>query len=177
MTYGGTPGATRQPRRDGGGAVGDAAAARDARPPHRGRAARPGRASRRPLASCALTHADPATLLTADLDEIRARVSAVLREATARLHGPDRPMPADLAGADLRDRDLVRADLRGALLIAADLAAPTWPGRPAGRGPRDADVRGARLADAWFLSQAQRTSPGATPPPSPLRLPPSLGLI
>lgn len=104
----------------------------------------------------ALTRADPVTLLTADLEEIRTRVSKVLREATARLHGPAHPMPADLAGADLRDRGLVRADLRGALLIGADLrGADLARADLLGADLRDADVRGARLAEAWFVSQAQ----------------------
>ncbi len=103
-----------------------------------------------------LVHADPVTLLTSDLDDIRSRVSAVLRGATVRLHGPARPMPADLVGADLRDRDLVRADLRGALLIRADLrGADLARADLLGADVRDADVRGSRLADAWFLSQAQ----------------------
>ena len=104
----------------------------------------------------ALVHADPVTLLTADLDDIRSRVSEVLRGATVRLHGPARPMPADLVGADLRDRDLVRADLRGALLIRADLrGADLARADLLGADVRDADVRGSRLADTWFLSQAQ----------------------
>ena len=104
----------------------------------------------------ALTHADPVTLLTADLHEIRSGVSDVLREATSRLHGPARPMPADLAGADLRDRELVRADLRGALLIRADLrGADLARADLLGADLRDADVRGTRLADVWFLTQAQ----------------------
>lgn len=103
----------------------------------------------------ALTRADPVTLLSADLDEIRAGVSDVLREATARLHGRARPMPADLAGADLRDRDLVRVDLRGALLIGADLrGADLARSDLLGADLRHADVRGTRLADAWFLTQA-----------------------
>ena len=104
----------------------------------------------------ALTHADPVTLLTADLEEVRGRVSPALRRATVRLHGPGRPMPDDLAGADLRGRDLVRADLRGSLLIAADLrGADLARADLLGADLRDADVRGARLAEAWFLSQAQ----------------------
>ncbi len=104
----------------------------------------------------ALTHTDPVTLLTADLDEIRARVSPLLRAATVRLHGPARPMPADLAGADLRDRDLVRADLRGAVMLRVDLrGADLARADLLGADLRDADVRGTRLADAWFLSQSQ----------------------
>lgn len=104
----------------------------------------------------ALTHADAQTLLRADLDEVRARVSPALREATVRLHGPGRPMPDDLAGADLRAADLVRADLRGTMLIAADLRwADLARADLLGADLRDADVRGARLAEAWFLSQAQ----------------------
>ena len=107
----------------------------------------------------ALTRADPVTLLTADLDEIRAGVSGVLRDATVELHGPAHPMPADLAGADLRDRGLVRADLRGALLIGADLrGADLALADLLGADLRGADVRGARLAEAWFLSQSQLNS-------------------
>lgn len=104
----------------------------------------------------ALTHTDPVTLLTADLDEIRSRVSPQLQEATVRLHGPGTPMPHDLAGADLRGRDLVRADLRGSLLLAADLRdADLARADLLGADLRDADVRGAALGEAWFLSQAQ----------------------
>ncbi len=104
----------------------------------------------------ALTHAVPDTLLRADLDEIRSRVSPALQEATVRLHGPARPMPADLAGADLRDRDLARADLRGAFLVQADLRhADLARADLLGADLRDADVRGARLAEAWFLTQSQ----------------------
>jgi uncharacterized protein YjbI with pentapeptide repeats len=104
----------------------------------------------------ALTHTDPTTLLSADLEEVRSRVSPALQRATVRLHGPGRPMPYDLAGADLRGEDLVRADLRGALLIAADLrGADLARADLLGADLRDADVRGALLADAWFLSQAQ----------------------
>jgi hypothetical protein len=104
----------------------------------------------------ALTHADPVTLLGADLAGIRSRVSPVLREATVRLHGPARPMPADLAGADLRDRDLVRADLRGAMLIRTDLrGADLARADLLGADLRDADVRGTRLEQAWFLTQSQ----------------------
>ncbi|QBR93197.1 pentapeptide repeat-containing protein [Nocardioides euryhalodurans] len=104
----------------------------------------------------ALTHTDPVTLLSADLDEVRSRVSPVLRDATRRLHGPGRPMPDDLAGADLRSKDLVRADLRGSLLIAADLRGVDLARADLlGADLRDADVRGARLADSWFLTQAQ----------------------
>ena len=104
----------------------------------------------------ALTHTEPGTLLSADLDEVRSRVSPALREAAVRLHGPGRPMPDDLAGADLRGADLVRADLRGSLLIAADLRGTDLAHADLlGADLRDADVRGARLADAWFLSQAQ----------------------
>jgi uncharacterized protein YjbI with pentapeptide repeats len=96
------------------------------------------------------------TLLSTDLEEVRAGVSEELREATARLHGPARPMPADLAGADLRDRDLVRSDLRGARLGGADLrGADLARADLLGADLRDADVRGTRLADAWFLTQAQ----------------------
>jgi hypothetical protein len=104
----------------------------------------------------ALSHADPETVLAADLEAVRARVSPALRAATERLHGPATPMPADLAGADLRDRSLVRADLRGAFLVRADLrGADLARADLLGADLRDADVRGARLADAWFLSQSQ----------------------
>lgn len=104
----------------------------------------------------ALSNADPATVLAADLEAVRARVSPALRAATERLHGPATPMPADLAGADLRDRSLVRADLRGAFLVRCDLrGADLARADLLGADLRDADVRGARLADAWFLSQSQ----------------------
>ena len=123
----------------------------------------------------ALTRADPVTLLTADLDEIRSGVSEVLREAAARLHGPAHPMPADLAGADLRDRALVRADLRGALLIGADLrGADLARADLLGADLRGADLRGTRLADAWFLTQAQlnaTSGDGATTLPEALNRP------
>ncbi len=104
----------------------------------------------------ALTHADPTTMLAADLGAVRGRVSRVLREASVRLHGEARPMPADLAGADLRERDLVRADLRGAFLVQADLrGADLSRADLLGADLRDADLRGARLAEAWFLTQSQ----------------------
>ncbi len=104
----------------------------------------------------ALGRADPATLLAADLGAVRARVSPVLRAATERLHGPATPMPADLAGADLRDRSLERADLRGGFLVRCDLrGADLTHADLLGADLRDADVRGARLADAWFVSQSQ----------------------
>jgi len=104
----------------------------------------------------ALTHAEPETVLLADLDQIRAGVSDILREGSARLHGPARPMPADLAGSDLREKDLVRADLRGALLIRADLReADLSRADLLGADLRDADVRGALLEDGWFLTQSQ----------------------
>lgn len=104
----------------------------------------------------ALTHAEPETILTADLERIRSRVSQVLRDGSARLHGPARPMPQDLAGADLREEDLVRADLRGALLIRADLRGANLARADLlGADLRDADVRGTLLADGWFLSQSQ----------------------
>lgn len=123
----------------------------------------------------ALTHADPVTLLTADLDQVRERVSPVLRDAMLRLHGPAEPMPGDLAGADLRGRPLVRADLRGALLIRADLRGADLSGADLlGADLRDADVRRARLADAWFLTQAQLNTTrgdGATTVPAWLHRP------
>ena len=104
----------------------------------------------------ALTHSEPATLLAADLDEVRERVSRELRQATVRLHGDGRPMPHDLAGSDLRGRDLSRADLRGALLIACDLRdADLSRADLLGADLRDAAVGGARMAEAWFVSQAQ----------------------
>ncbi|HEX6150104.1 pentapeptide repeat-containing protein [Nocardioides sp.] len=104
----------------------------------------------------ALTHAEPETILLADLDRIRDHVSEVLREGSARLHGPTRPMPADLAGRDLRHADLVRADLRGALLIRTDLrGADLSRADLLGADLRDADVRGSLLEQSWFLSQAQ----------------------
>ena len=104
----------------------------------------------------ALTHTQPVTLLTADIDEVRDRVSRELRQATVRLHGASRPMPHDLAGADLQGRDLTRGDLRGASLIACDLRdADLSRADLLGADLRDADVRGAKLGEAWFVSQAQ----------------------
>ena len=104
----------------------------------------------------ALTHTEPVTLLTADIEEVRDRVSRELRQATVRLHGDSRPMPHDLAGADLNGHDLTRADLRGALLIACDLrGADLSRADLLGADLRDADVRGAGLGEAWFVSQAQ----------------------
>jgi uncharacterized protein YjbI with pentapeptide repeats len=104
----------------------------------------------------ALTHADPETILLADLDRMRSHVSEVLRDGTVRLHGPTRPMPVDLAGADLSRADLVRADLRGALLIRADLReADLTRADLLGADLRDADLRGADLASALFLTGPQ----------------------
>jgi uncharacterized protein YjbI with pentapeptide repeats len=123
----------------------------------------------------ALTHAEPETILGADLEAIRSRVSQVLRDGSARLHGPARPMPQDLVGSDLRDEELVRADLRGALLIRADVrGADLSRADLLGADLRDADVRGALLSDAWFLSQSQLNATrgdGATTIPSHLRRP------
>jgi hypothetical protein len=123
----------------------------------------------------ALTHAEPETILGADLELIRSRVSQVLRDGSARLHGPARPMPQDLSGSDLREEDLVRADLRGALLIRADLRATDLARADLlGADLRDADVRSARLADTWFLSQSQLNATrgdDATTIPSHLRRP------
>ena len=124
----------------------------------RGAAPRPDAEPPRCATSCSPSPTPTrSTLLTADLDEVRGRVSPVLREATVRLHGPARPMPDDLAGADLRGRG---PGARRPARIAADRAptcgAPTWRGPTcSGADLRDADVRGARLADAWFLTQAQ----------------------
>jgi Pentapeptide repeats (8 copies) len=123
----------------------------------------------------ALTHAEPETVLLADLEQIRAGVSDILREGSARLHGPARPMPADLVGSDLRDENLVRADLRGALLIRADLRETDLSRADLlGADLRDADVRGTLLEDSWFLSQSQlNTAHGdvATTIPGHLRRP------
>ena len=107
-----------------------------------------------------LTHRDPEELLAADMDELHARVGALLGEASARVR---RRWPAacdrtradlaahDLSGCDLRGWSfrgalLIRADLRGADLVEADLL---------GADLRDADVRGSDLADALFLTQPQ----------------------
>ncbi|WP_249423824.1 pentapeptide repeat-containing protein [Nocardioides coralli] len=123
----------------------------------------------------ALTHAEPITLLTADLDTLRSRVSPVLRAATVRLHGRAQPMPADLVGADLAGADLSRADLRGASLVRADLrGAELARADLLGADLRDADVRGARLGQAWFVSQPQlngSVGDGATTIPSQLTRP------
>jgi hypothetical protein len=106
-----------------------------------------------------LDHADPVTLLTADLDDLHDRVGDALAAASARVRavhdGPDLTR-ADLAGKDLSGRDLRGAALRGALLIRADLSgADLADADLLGADLRDADVRGTRLAAALFLTQPQ----------------------
>lgn len=107
----------------------------------------------------ALDHADPVTLLTADVDDLRARVGGVLRETSARVRGDGAGVDLsydDLAGQDLRQRDLRSATLRGAVLIRADLRGLALDDTDLlGADLRDADVRGTDLSAALFLTQPQ----------------------
>jgi hypothetical protein len=110
---------------------------------------------------------EPAAILTADVDRLRADVRRVLIEVSqearggygageqARDRGGLHPA-ADLAGRDLRTTTLCGADLRGAVLIAADLRGCDLAGVDLlGADLRDARLEGADLSGALFLTQAQ----------------------
>ena len=107
----------------------------------------------------ALDHADPATLLTTDVDELHDRVGAALAAASARVragHEGEDLARADLAGQELSGRDLRGASLRGALLIRTDLSrADLRDVDLLGADLRDTDVRGADLSGALFLTRPQ----------------------
>ncbi|GAB2681911.1 pentapeptide repeat-containing protein [Thalassiella azotivora] len=97
----------------------------------------------------------------ADVDDLRGRVNAVLREAALAARadggtpGPDRH-GTHLVGADLRRTDLRRAGLRGALLLGADLrGADLTLTDLTGADLRGADLRGADLRRALFLTRTQ----------------------
>ncbi len=103
--------------------------------------------------------AEPDTLLSTDVDALRAVVGPLLIDVSAGHRGP-RPGAdrhhADLAGADLRAADLTRATLRGALLLGADLRDADLDRTDLlGADLRGADIRGARLATALFVTQTQ----------------------
>jgi uncharacterized protein YjbI with pentapeptide repeats len=113
-----------------------------------------------------LTELRPERISEIDLDAERAAVGPVLTRssalARARRRGPGGGgggrigAGADLAGADLRNRNLSGADLRGALLIAADLRGADLRGSDLlGADLRDADLAGADLSEALFVTQAQ----------------------
>jgi uncharacterized protein YjbI with pentapeptide repeats len=107
-----------------------------------------------------LTHADPKTLVSVDVEALRERVRPVLArhsdERRAGVPGRKDRRGADLVGARLRGTRLRGADLRGAYLIGADLReADLRSADLLGADLRDADLRGADLRDALFLTQFQ----------------------
>lgn len=107
----------------------------------------------------ALTSADPESLLTHDVDDLHARVGALLGAASERVRS-GWPHRRDHARADLAGRrplgDLRGATLRGAVLIRADLAGRDLTDADLlGADLRDADLRGADLAASLFLTQPQ----------------------
>ncbi len=111
----------------------------------------------------ALTRGTHEQLLTADLDDIRGRVSEVLGAASAavRKAWPDAAdlARADLAGQDLRHRDLRGAHLRGALLIGSDLRGVDLTDADLlGADVRGARAEGAQLDGALFLTRVQRVA-------------------
>ncbi|MGO4533716.1 pentapeptide repeat-containing protein [Leifsonia sp. 2MCAF36] len=116
-----------------------------------------------------IADAAPETILSTDLELVRAPAARLLRDA-ARLTREAGPIGAgpkrvprsrirpdtDLLGADLRDADLRGAELRGALLIAADLRnADLARAELIGADLRDARLDGADLRDAIYLTQPQ----------------------
>ena len=165
VTYGGVSWREHgQPRRDGGRAVGDAPAARDARPPRRGRAPRRRDPARAALLGEVVASVDrpPDELLGLDVDELRARVGAALRRGQrAPARGVRRP--PDLAGADLAGPGPARRPTCAAPTCAArsssrrTCAAPTSPRRPA-RGRRPGRRPARRRPDGRRCSSASRRS-------------------
>jgi hypothetical protein len=106
-----------------------------------------------------LTAADPEALLTFDVDELHARVGALLADASTRVRRrwpaavdrsrqdlAGRRVAGDHRGATFRGSVLIKADLRDADLRDADLL---------GADLRDADVRGSDLSTTLFLTQPQ----------------------
>lgn len=108
----------------------------------------------------ALTNADPATVLTLDVDAHRAQVNTVLVRASelARAGVPRRKdrRGADLIGKDLRAADLRGASLRAAYLIGADLRRARLDlADVTGADLRGANLAGTDLAGTLFLTQSQ----------------------
>lgn len=103
--------------------------------------------------------AAPDTLLSTELDALRAAIGPLLGAVSLQHRGPRLGadlVHADLAGADLRTTDLRQASLRGALVIGADLRGADLDRTDLlGADLRGADVRGARLGTAMFVTQAQ----------------------
>jgi hypothetical protein len=115
----------------------------------------------------AITVSPAAAILQTDLDDVRAPVAELLREASRLTRASIRALPAtgvrkrvgpgaDLIGADLAGLDLRGAELRGALLIAADLSGADLSfAELIGADLRDADLAGADLTTALYLTQLQ----------------------
>lgn len=108
----------------------------------------------------ARTNADPATLLSTNLDAVRQRVRPLLartsEQVRAALRGKKDHRGADLIGAKLRAARLRGANLRGAYLIGADLRdADLREADLIGADLRGANLAGANLTDALFLTQFQ----------------------
>ncbi|HEU5006247.1 MAG TPA: pentapeptide repeat-containing protein [Jatrophihabitantaceae bacterium] len=109
----------------------------------------------------ALTRADAAALLAADVDSLRGSANALLLQASEARRA-DQPATsvdhrgATLIGASLCGRDLRGASLRGAQLVGADLRdADLQRADLIGADLRGADLSGADLRDALFLTQSQ----------------------
>ncbi|NYE36652.1 hypothetical protein F4692_001785 [Nocardioides cavernae] len=106
-----------------------------------------------------LTASGPEPLLLADVDDLHARVGALLGVASARVRrrwpaAVDRTR-ADLAGARLAG-DHRGWSFRGALLLGADLTgADLADADLLGADLRGADVRGCDLSTTLFLTQPQ----------------------
>jgi uncharacterized protein YjbI with pentapeptide repeats len=107
-----------------------------------------------------LTNADPADLLSTDVDAVRQRVRPLLartsEQVRASLRGKKDHRGADLVGAKLRAARLRGANLRGAYLIGADLRdADLREADVIGADLRGANLAGADLTGALFLTQFQ----------------------
>ena len=109
-----------------------------------------------------LTDADPATILSIDVADLRGRAGPLLERASSAARA-GRPAPshrnADLVGAPLRDADLRWADLRGAYLLGADLrGADLRLADLLGADLRGAQLHGADLTGALFVTPPQVAS-------------------
>jgi uncharacterized protein YjbI with pentapeptide repeats len=103
-----------------------------------------------------LTHLDPGTLVTLDLDAMWPRISDLLAQASELARPVHKGLRRDLVGADLRGADLRGANLRGAYLIGADLGgADLRLADLIGADLRGANLAGADLVGTLFLTQSQ----------------------
>ena len=127
-----------------------------------------------------ITLGPPASILSADIGELRRRVNALLLKASelvrAGIPGKRKDRRgADLVGANLRKTDLRGANLRGALLIGANLTGADLRGADLiGADLRGADLSRADLTDSLYLVQSQLDAArgdGQTRLSAPLRQP------